>query len=107
MADNGQDEATPLLRAENAQERRTSQIDEEASSIINSHVSIGEQKMGESTIGERLPYPNYSTIDWLHDLVRCQTNVRGFDHVTNNIRRSKTHIDFEIFTVVPVFATRS
>lgn len=44
--------------------------DEEAASIASSHVSISEQKMGDSSVGERLPYNDYTTIDWLHDLVR-------------------------------------
>lgn len=45
------------------------QQDEEASSIVKSHVSVEEQAMGNSTIGERLAYNDYTTIDWLHDLV--------------------------------------
>lgn len=68
----GYDEQSPLLR-----DRRVSKLqhDEEASSIIKSHVSIEEMKMGESAVGERLPYNDYTTIDWLHDLV-CDTAMR-------------------------------
>ena len=68
----GYDEQSPLLR-----DRRVSKLqhDEEASSIIKSHVSIEEMKMGESAVGERLPYNDYTTIDWLHDLV-CATAMR-------------------------------
>jgi hypothetical protein len=36
---------------------------------IHSHLSKEEQLLGETSIGERLPYNNYTTIDWLHDLV--------------------------------------
>lgn len=50
--------------------------DEEANSIIKSHVTKEEQEMSASAIGERLPYNDYTTIDWLHDLV-VQTRVRN------------------------------
>jgi len=43
---------------------------EDASSIISSHLSKEERALGETAIGERLPYNDYTTIDWLHDLVR-------------------------------------
>lgn len=39
------------------------------SSIILSHVSKDEQELAGTAIGERLPYNDYTTIDWLHDLV--------------------------------------
>lgn len=45
--------------------------DVEAESIISSYVSRDEQLLGETAVGERLPYNDYTTIDWLHDLV-CQ-----------------------------------
>jgi chloride channel 3/4/5 len=41
----------------------------DAESIISSHVSRDEQALGETAVGERLPYNDYTTIDWLHDLV--------------------------------------
>lgn len=28
---------------------------------------------GHSSLGERLPYNDYTSIDWMHDLVRGQT----------------------------------
>ena len=28
-----------------------------------------------TTLGDRLPYPNYTTIDWLHDLVRSDSFI--------------------------------
>ena len=63
-------EHTHLLAAQ-IRDRRISAIhDEEAQSIISSHVSKEEAALGDSTIGERLPYNDYTTIDWLHDLVR-------------------------------------
>jgi len=42
---------------------------EEAASIISSHLSKEEHALGGTAIGERLPYNDYTTIDWLHDLV--------------------------------------
>lgn len=41
----------------------------ETSSILSSHFSKDEQALGETAVGERLPYNDYTTIDWLHDLV--------------------------------------
>jgi hypothetical protein len=61
-------ERSPLL-----QSNRLSQLqhehDEEAHSIIASTVTKEEQHLAGSTVGERLPYNDYTTIDWLHDLV--------------------------------------
>lgn len=68
-ADCHANERTHLL-ADQLHDRRLSAIhDEEAHSILNSHVSKEETALGGSTIGERLPYNDYTTIDWLHDLV--------------------------------------
>lgn len=44
--------------------------DEEARSIIASATSKEEFALAGSTTGERLPYNDYSTIDFLHDLVK-------------------------------------
>jgi chloride channel 3/4/5 len=46
---------------------------DEARSILSSAVSKDEQAMGGTAIGERLPYNDYTTIDWLHDLVGAET----------------------------------
>jgi chloride channel 3/4/5 len=43
---------------------------QDASSILSSHVSKEEQELAGTAVGERLPYNDYTTIDWLHDLVR-------------------------------------
>lgn len=62
------DERAPLLPRGS---RLTSTAhDTEAASIISSHISKEEQVLGETAVGERLPYNDYTTIDWLHDLVR-------------------------------------
>lgn len=48
----------------------TVQQDTDSQSIIASYVSKDEQALSSAPIGERLPYNDYTTIDWLHDLVR-------------------------------------
>ena len=45
------------------------QHEEDAQSIIASHVSKEERQLADQAVGERLPYNDYTTIDWLHDLV--------------------------------------
>lgn len=65
-------ERTELLAHHAANNRRLSapgQSDEVAS-VIGSLVDKEEQALSGTTIGERLPYNDYRTIDWLHDLVR-------------------------------------
>lgn len=54
-----------------ANDHRLSQLqhDEEARSIVSSAVTKEDAALGESSVGERLPYNDYTTIDWLHDLV--------------------------------------
>ena len=63
------DERTHLLASQLHNRRLSALHDEEAHSIISSHVSKEEAVLGDSTIGERLPYNDYTTIDWLHDFV--------------------------------------
>jgi chloride channel 3/4/5 len=74
----GADENSPLLDTERASDRRLSRLiqkDEAASSIVKSHASVDEQALADSTIGERLAYNDYTTIDWLHDLVSVSTLI--------------------------------
>lgn len=83
MADS---ERSPLLGPH--ADRRLSKLvqqDEEASSIIKSHVTVEEMKMGDTAIGERLPYNDYTTIDWLHDLVKDSYRLR-FIHDRKGLR---------------------
>lgn len=61
-----QDERAPLLAVHKLAARHQ---DDQASSIIESHVTLDEQKLAWSSVGERLAYNDYTTIDWLHDLV--------------------------------------
>lgn len=54
-----------------ANDRRLSAIthQDEVASLISSHISKDEQALSANPVGERLPYNDYTTIDWLHDLV--------------------------------------
>ncbi|KAL8997538.1 MAG: hypothetical protein Q9169_003233 [Polycauliona sp. 2 TL-2023] len=56
-------------------------------SILSTHVSKEEQLLAATSVGERLPYNDYTTIDWLHDLVKdsfrsriihAQPGIRGY-----------------------------
>ncbi|KAL8661156.1 MAG: hypothetical protein Q9202_005871 [Teloschistes flavicans] len=80
-------ERTHLL-PHSAHNRRLSAVQHEADadSLISTHVSKEEQLLAATSIGERLPYNDYTTIDWLHDLVKdsfrsrivhSQRGVRG------------------------------
>jgi chloride channel 3/4/5 len=61
-------ERTPLLHPNRLSQLQHEQ-DAEAQSTISSAVTKEEQQLAGSTVGERLPYNDYTTIDWLHDLV--------------------------------------
>lgn len=61
-------ERTPLLHQSRLAALQHEQ-DEEVHSIVSSAVTKEEQQLAGSTVGERLPYNDYTTIDWLHDLV--------------------------------------
>jgi chloride channel 3/4/5 len=63
------DERTPLLHSSRLLQLQH-EHDEEAQSTISSTVTKEEQQLAGSTVGERLPYNDYTTIDWLHDLVK-------------------------------------
>lgn len=43
--------------------------DTETASHITSMLSKEEQALSGTSIGERLPYNDYTTVDWLHELV--------------------------------------
>ena len=65
---------------------RLSIRDADTESIVSSAVSKEEQLLGETAVGERLPYNDYTTIDWLHDLVGC---YRTAELASDNALRSK------------------
>ncbi|KAL9101700.1 MAG: hypothetical protein Q9163_003065 [Psora crenata] len=51
--------------------------EDEASSIVASYVTKDEHAIATATVGERLPYNDYTTIDWLHDLVKDSCHYRS------------------------------
>lgn len=68
-------ERTKLLsRPVNDRLLSTVQHEEDQQSLIGSYVSKDEHALSSAPIGERLPYNDYTTIDWLHDLVRYPTS---------------------------------
>lgn len=75
---------------------------DDAESIISSHVSRDEQMLGETAVGERLPYNDYTTIDWLHDLV-CAPDSGSEQLLMCN--RSKTPLDIERYILGEAFDT--
>ena len=74
-------ERTKLLSLP-ASDRRLSTVqqEEDAQSLIGSYVSKDEQALSSAPIGERLPYNDYTTIDWLHDLVPCPASLLKQEH---------------------------
>ena len=63
------DENSALL-GPNVRKHSISQLQQDAaSSIVDSHITRDEKALAGSSVGERLPYNDYTTIDWLHDLV--------------------------------------
>ncbi|KAF2632163.1 chloride channel-like protein 3 [Macroventuria anomochaeta] len=68
-------ERTPLLHNPRLSQRQHEQHLETASAI-SSTLSKEEQQLVDSTVGERLPYNDYTTIDWLHDLVQDSYRFR-------------------------------
>lgn len=65
------DEHSHLLPTSGRKHSRLRSIASEVDgrSISSSLISKEEQALGETAVGERLPYNEYTTIDWLHDLV--------------------------------------
>lgn len=80
--------------------RRHSQLSNELrdgtpTSIISSQVTKDEQALAGTAVGERLPYNDYTTIDWLHDLVCFPVHTIDF-WLTRG--RSKTPSAIELYT---------
>ncbi|KAL9105273.1 MAG: hypothetical protein Q9227_009532 [Pyrenula ochraceoflavens] len=69
------DEHTRLL----PRDRRLDSLvqEDDAASVISSRLSKEEQLLSEAAVGERLPYNDYTTIDWLHDLVKDSFRFRS------------------------------
>lgn len=69
-------ERTRLLYQVANDRRLSAALDEDAHSVISSHVSKAELALGNTPIGERLPYNDYTTIDWLHDLASWRASIQ-------------------------------
>ena len=90
-------ETTPLLPNGDQTNRRASyraHWDAEADVFSTSHVSVDEAALANSTVGERLPYNAYTTIDWMHELVGVSTSLQ----ILADDLRSKIHIATVDFT---------
>lgn len=72
-------ERTKLLLHHHPNDRRLSAVqqEEDAHSVISSNISKDEQALSSAPIGERLPYNDYTTVDWLHDLVKDSYRLRS------------------------------
>lgn len=76
----GANEHTPLLPQITDSTRRSrirSIADDE--SLLSSNISQEEHLLAETAVGERLPYNDYTTIDWLHDLVSQRAHIHTND----------------------------
>ena len=89
-----------------ANDRRLSAVqqEEDAQSMIASYVSKEEQALSSAPVGERLPYNDYTTIDWLHDLV---SSLRASWETELTSFRSKAPIATVLFTQSRGFAMPS
>lgn len=64
-------EQSPLLTSQSRNHHRPAHLRLLSSGSLAGRFSTEERALGVSgvDVGERLPYNDYSTIDWLHDLV--------------------------------------
>jgi len=61
-------ERSPLLGHEG--ENQSAELTQSSSSMNKDPEATAEEiKMADTAVGERLKYNDYTTIDWLHDLV--------------------------------------
>ena len=84
MAD--ETEQSPLLGREG--QYQAAQPTQGSSSMNKDPETTAEEiKMADTAVGERLKYNDYTTIDWLHDLVHLLTHVgRGFQKMYSCMR---------------------
>lgn len=71
---NGMTEQSPLLDDAGQREQLVYGANR-ANGVLKRFISDNEQKLADTYVGERLPYSDYSSIDFLHDLVR-ETSIR-------------------------------
>lgn len=84
------DERAPLLEA-SVNQNHIVRLDEDVESMVQSHLTKDEQNLYDASVGERLAYNDYTTIDWLHDLVR-------FYQATEE-KKDKTRTDFMLMNI--------
>lgn len=84
MAEDEPSHTTPLLHAHshaphhlNPHAQHNHVYDADVESILSSHLSKDERALNSTPLGERLPYNDYTTIDWLHDLVKDSVRARN------------------------------
>ena len=90
-------ETTPLLSNGDITNRRASHQahwDAETDGFTTPHSTVDEAALAKNTVGERLPYNAYTTIDWMHELVGLSTTLQ----IIADDLRSKTHITTVDFT---------
>ncbi|KAH8809797.1 chloride channel [Hyaloscypha sp. PMI_1271] len=75
----------------------------EASSIISSHVSKEERELAGTAVGERLPYNDYATIDWLHDLIKYSFRYRRAHSKKNQCQGWIAAALIGLFTTIVAF----
>ena len=68
MAESLDHERQPLLGA------RGTQRSPIVSALLKDDFIVNEIEISDNSVGERLPYSDYTTIDQLHDLVTIHTN---------------------------------
>lgn len=77
MADSA-GESSPLLAKgdSNTESTKASRRHGDANGLLDRYISENEQRLSQAYVGERLPYGDYSSIDFLHDLVRRSSALR-------------------------------
>ena len=56
-------------------------------------LSRDDRELGETTVGEILPYNDYATIDWMHDLAKDAVRARGIRSRPGFRNRLLAHLD--------------
>ncbi|KAI9661478.1 MAG: hypothetical protein M1831_003000 [Alyxoria varia] len=84
-------ERTPLLSRTARLNKSKSPVgrlqeEQDASSVVESYLSKEELALGSTAVGERLPYSQYTAIDWLHELVKDSYRYRAI-HGGKGIRK--------------------
>ena len=106
MAEHLDHERRPLL-GENGTQRSSSLRGQEALALLKDDIVVNETEIRDTSVGERLPYSDYTTIDQLHDLVLYPRHPLDLEAELIEALRSKTHTVYVHSTASQVFVTRS